>query len=978
MKYLRCAYHTNNNQLSMTLGVPVRTERGENGGVNATCTDTERCGNIMFNEVPPGNKSDHDGVFQCVEAKAGKTPVKNISPYLKESGKQNGPTASVDKLDKRQNLGSVGKLEKHQTPIAIKVEVTVQWMNLIWQNSDLCQNQITADVPPVVKSFTFSDRDGNSHAHCEYIPGGTRVTYNMFQLPMGVDYDTKSQTNPYLTHYGGLPTDCIKVNFFTKRPNNVVTSVSKVPGVPGVSSERPNDLSMHLASGFVPLTDLCGCMQENPGGKVVMKDFSQNFTSQVLQVQFSAAVVTIDGVRYTDGPTLATQLQKEIDAGRIRTSMMHSMIERSNVLVGNCRLIGANVAKTSQIRADSIGNIMHQPLSLLLQPGEVLPLKSMGEVAKAYGLPVCGVLGGHFLGHALNLNAIPAWDANIGAPLLATYTRTRELSPDQIIRVLHTTLQAPTYSAELVPYTSDCVLSISPETVNAMRSNTFNGVWTSKDAAASECIDSVFSVPNALSVFRADDCEGSAHLCLAMQHNVRALGYDAASYLKECGTPEGREAMSTWINSPKFCNVSIKKEEEYSFATQCVVISAISHLCFDAKLLIIGAMCPTPLQAIAGGAREQGHAASAAKVIWNDVGPTATMVYQHYSNPETMFKLLKMPMLEGATAIGRPLDATAAQLAGEYEMQTPSVTIPKLSNTLPKLTQIPDGYGRVWPTIKSGYPIFDVAAHNRFFVIESTTPLHMCPVKGHVSAARMSALAKTMKVKSTATPATVSATSVPIEDFFKNIEVGFAIKYIEKGEDVRLQGYIHDTADPVALGQKASAPDFYKTFYQMDGFMLNEIAADGNIIIGADAGHLLNANDDASTRITMEHSSLPILTSVENDAMTTALRMQWEETRLPFIGMPALRKMISTWHPATIGSVYHPEDDSKGIMRCNLSISGANAEKLYTDMSIGGSLYIPNDGTNQGVIGEQRAIRMGCHTTIISHGVRCNQLSVGS
>jgi hypothetical protein len=864
-------------------------------------------------------------------------------------------------------------------PITIKVEVTVEWKILSWQTASMAQTEITMDTPPVVDSITFSDCDGNSHEHCKYKRGGTRMTYNMFQLPMGVDYDTKSQTNPYLVHCGGKPTDCIKVNFFTKRPDCVVTAVSKEVGVPGLSSTRPNSLSMHLAGGYIPLTALADCMRGNPTGKVHTQNFAHNFSAQALAVQFSDAVVTIDGVSYTDGPKLLTALKTGLETGRIRTSMMHTMDERSKVLVGNCRLLGANVAKTSQTRTNSIGNIMHQPLSLLLQHGEVLPLKSMGDLAKTYFLPVCPVMGGHFMAHAFNLNAIPTWDTEMGSPLLASYTRTRRLTPDQIIRVLHTTLQAPTYSAELVPYTSDCVLQISAETVNAMRSNTFSGVWTGKDAAPSECIDSVFSVPNALSVFRADDCEGSAHLCLAMQHNIRALGYDAASYLKDCATPSGREAMSRWINSPKFCNVSLKKEEEYSFATQCVVLSATSHLCFDAKLLIIGAMCPTPLQAIQGGAKEQGHAASAAKVVWNEVEPIATMVYEHYSNPKTMFTLLKMPILEGASAMGRPLDATVSQLAGDYEKNTPSVTLPKLVNTLPKLTEIPEGYGRVWPTIKSGFPIFDVAAKNRFFVIESTTPLHMSSIKGHVSAARMESLSK---IKSNAMQkakgvTAVPTASVPVEEFMKKIEIGFASTYFDKGEDIRLQGYIHDASDPLAQGEKRPV-DFYKTFYQMDGFMLNEIAPDGNIIIGADATHLLNANDETSTRITMEHSSLPILTPSENDAMSKALRMQWEETRLPFIGMPALRQMISSWHPATIGGVYHPEDESKGIMRCNIGISGTNADKLYNDMKPGGVLFKPDGVLTSGVIGEQRVIRMGCKSTIVSHGVRLNQLSVNS
>jgi hypothetical protein len=305
-------------------------------------------------------------------------------------------------------------------------------------------------------------------------------------------------------------------------------------------------------------------------------------------------------------------------------------------------------------------------------------------------------------------------------------------------------------------------------------------------------------------------------------------------------------------------------------------------------------------------------------------------------------------------------------------------------NTLPKLAQIPDGFGHVWPTIKSGFPIFDVAANNRFFVIESTTPLHMCPVNGHISAARMNSLAeirrkskKTPTPEGTIVPPPLTA-AVPIEEFFKSIEVGFTSKYIEMGEDVRLQGYMHDAKDPLATGEKPRPPEFYKTFYQMDGFMLNEIAPDGNIIVGADADHLLNVHENEDTKITLEHTTMPILTSEENDSMTAALQMQWEETRLSFIGMPALRQMISSWHPATIGSVYHPEDDTKGVMRCNLAISGTNAEKLYNDMTPGGSLYIPNNGSNQGVIGEQRAIRMGCNTTIASHGVRCNQFSVGS
>jgi hypothetical protein len=695
----------------------------------------------------PEEEYDEDFV---IGKRINKVPEKHSSDEIaKQTNKVPGKHSS-DEIAKQTNkvpeknssyVREVKQLPPTAVDTSIHVEVTVEWKALLWQSDAQTQNEITMDIPPVVDSLTFSDRDGNAHEHCEYKPGGTKVSYNMRQLPMGVEYDPKSQTNPYLKHCGGIPTDCIKVNFFTKRPNTVVTTVSKVPGVAGVQTERPNDLSMHLAGGFIPLTALAGCMQGNEGGKVFVHDFAHNFSPQILSVQFSDAAVTIGGIRYTDGLLLQAALKTGIDTGRIMTSMMHSMEERSRVIVGNLKLLGANVASTTQVRSDSIGSIMHQPLSLLLQHGEVLPLKSMGDLAKSYILPVCPVMGGHFLAHAMNLNAIPAWDADKGVPLLGTYTRARVLTTDQIVRVLHTTLQAPTYSAELVPYTSDNVLSISQTTVNKMRNNTFTNKFTPADAKASECIDSVFSVPNALSVFRADDCEGGTHLTLAMQHNVRALGYDAASYLKDCDTSEGRDALSTWINSPKFCNINLKKEEEHAFATQCVVASATAHLCMDAKLLIIGAMCPTPLQAIQGGATEQGHAASAAKVLWDKVEPIATMVYDHYSNPETMFKLLKFPELEGATAIGRPLKATSTELAGQYEMNTPSVTIPKPVNTLPKLAQIPDGFGHVWPTIKSGFPIFDVAANNRFFVIESTTPLHMCPVNGHISAARMNALA---------------------------------------------------------------------------------------------------------------------------------------------------------------------------------------------------------------------------------------------
>jgi hypothetical protein len=874
----------------------------------------------------------------------------------------------------------------------IKVEFNLEWKSFTWQTETGVQHTINRDKPCVVNGFSVSTNGGISHTYCPYKEGGTKVSYDITTLAKGVPWDTKSQTNPYLQAAPVVPVDTLKINLFTKRPPSPLTGIPKDACTPAAPvADRPNDLSIFLAGGWVGMEELAYCMKGNAGGTVLLKEFSHNFTPMCLQVQLSEAVVTIDGVRHTEGPTFISALNEHLDSGRIAPSQMRSMHNRSQVLVCGAKILGAATANKCGVRANSIGHLMYQPISLGLQQGEVIPCSMMGEMYKSYLDPVCPVMAVHFAAHAMNLCALPAWNADAGPPLLMGTNKNvacmtpRTFTTSQLVDLVHTTLQGPAYSAELVPYTSDMVLDISQNTVEKMRTGAFQG-FEACDTKMSECIDSMNSVPNGLSCYRADDCEGSAAAIMMMQHNLRAAFYDGTQYLMNCNSDKGVKDMSKWIQSKNFCNVQLKPDEEYAFAVNTVVLSAVSHLAFDAKLLIIGAMCATPLVPIEQ-TQEQGHAASMGRVNMGAIADISAAVYSHYADPETRFTLLKLPPLQGVTAMGRPTDAKAVHLAGDYSMDVPSVTLTKPPTNfegLPTVAAMPPGCHVLQSAFDQNYPCINVTPIQdenpcyQLLMIESTTSLHSCPVRGYVSAARMNALAATgslhkptMVLPQGVTPEMYFKSGVPVEQFLKAVQVGFIKPYLSVSEDVRLEGFSHSTNDASMPSTGAiKTPEFYHTFYQMDTFAFNTVKSDGSMLIGGDATEILNSSHCPTTCTTMEPITIPILTADENVDMKHAMMAQWSETRLPFIGMTALRNMLASWYPAKVNGDYYPDNEVDGIMRCNVAISGDNAAKLFADMNPGGAVYMERGVSNNGLIAQQHAIRMGRCTTIASQAIR--------
>jgi hypothetical protein len=859
---------------------------------------------------------------------------------------------------------------------SMRVEFTLEWKKFQWTTPSGVENTISRDVPPVVDCFTVAVHDRYTHELCTYEPKGTKVVYDISQIPC----DPMSQANPYMEHDDVVLPDTLKISLHSKRADSIVTTICKDPAKskePPETSTRPNSLRMHLASGWIGFAELASCYRGNEGGLTVHKIFHHNFTNFDIDIEISDAQVTIDGVTYADGPQLEAALQMHRANGRIERSMMYSMEDRANTLITNIKVIGGNIASKHQPRTDSIGHMMFQPVSLVLQHKEVCPISLMYRLYKTNMVPICPWEAMHFMCHALNLNGIPAWDATKGRPHVGVtreggmplYTHVRFLSTAEIVRVLHTTLQVPTYAGELVPYTADTVLNVCAETVSKMRKGTFEQKWTNDDMQATECIESPHCSPNGYDNYRAEDCEGSAAKILLIQHNVRAAFYEATVYLRDCGSPEGRARMSAWLAEKTSCNINLQQHEEYSFVVQCVVLSAVSHMCFDAKLLVIGALAANPLQEIQ--AAEQGHAACVAKVRWDNIEPLAAKIYQHYCNPETMFVLLKMPILEGFSAIGRRHGATKVELAGMYAMDEKSVTLERPVEDH-SAKPIPPGYAPLWPAVNTDFPHVDIAADCRFFIIESTSPLHMCPIKGAVSAAQVRAMSRNKNAQDKVDPA--APTSVPMETFLKSVEVNFIKEYLDKSEDVRMQGYMHQGDDPMAQGEAPRTTEFYHTLYQMDGGYLGQIDKAGRMIIGADAEDMLNQVSAPSTRITLEQMDFPLLSPEENTTIVEEMRKQWSESRLPFVGQEAMRKMMSRWHAAVLDGTYAPENREQGIFRCNIGISGTNATKLFKDMNKGGSRYRPNDQTDHGVIAEQRVFRLGENTTILSHAVRANHL----
>jgi hypothetical protein len=137
---------------------------------------------------------------------------------------------------------------------------------------------------------------------------------------------------------------------------------------------------------------------------------------------------------------------------------------------------------------------------------------------------------------------------------------------------------------------------------------------------------------------------------------------------------------------------------------------------------------------------------------------------------------------------------------------------------------------------------------------------------------------------------------------------------------------------------------------------------------------MINSINDPDTKLVMEKIQLPCLTSSENEDIHTQMHAQWNETRLPTIGRKAVCTNIASWHPATINTNHAPENTDKGVLRCNISISGIGASQLYTDMSPGGTRAQEFTANDHGIIADMRVISMGKNTTILSQSIRVKHL----
>ena len=215
---------------------------------------------------------------------------------------------------------------------SMQVEFTLRWDSFTWQTANGVQNTISADKPQIVSGFSVSVNEGVSHVYCPYVEGGTRVKYDIKALPLGVAYDRKSQSNPYLQRKTPVIRSAIKIAFHTKRPDTPVTTIPLTKDAPvAPPTLRKNDLSVFLAGGWIGMDELALCMQGNKAGTVLPKEFSHNFTPMSLHVHISDAVVTIDGVRHTDGPSLRVALGELLATQRLVPSMMPSMHNRAQV-----------------------------------------------------------------------------------------------------------------------------------------------------------------------------------------------------------------------------------------------------------------------------------------------------------------------------------------------------------------------------------------------------------------------------------------------------------------------------------------------------------------------------------------------------------------------------------------------------------------------------------------------------------------------
>lgn len=874
----------------------------------------------------------------------------------------------------------------------LKVEYTLRVTGHKWETDSGAVASIGGDNVPVVALTTCHNLSNSlTFTSDKYKPGGIRVSYD---IKHSADMTNGMHLNEFLAGTQGAcgdtrKVDTLKFTFHSKRPDTPITMVADQS-----HTLRENGLYMFLCAGWVALSEFAECMQDDPRttiesqvsaftgprSGVLKKTFSHNFTPLTIDVEFSDVVVSMGGVRCSTAAQLNTVLKSEMDNGYIRESMMHSMEQRSELTVGNLTVFGDNVDENCSVREKSIGSLQKRPYSMGLQEKEVVGLFQMGLMYKSDFGSVLPGLAGYFTAFAFNINGVTPEDPDVGPLLFGVYTNPRKLNGDIALRILHTIYQGPTYAAELSPYTSDVVLKISPDTVSELRNGTFKQKWHNRDVVETECIDAMHSAPNAFHHFRPDDCEGSQAGQVNLQTSMRAVFYDATRLLSMCHTEAGRTALSDWIT--KDCNVSIPTHKHYAFGVQVVALSTLAHLAVDLKTGIIGAICANPMMDASTWANECGHCAGyivskkleTRNVVLNDV-------YGFYDTPSNTGVLLKLPALSGPAAMGRHSNPSCNTMGVSktfsYSDDVKSLTLPRPDYNTPScIPSTNKDFHVLSRSISSGFPCIDVSGSEDFFVSESTTALHLCPVKGHIAVARMNG-GKQNKIKMRG-HANTQLASVPVETFLKSIQVDILRAYMVAGDDVRMEGFMHAKEDTVVVGEPMPTPDFYKTFYQMDDLMMNQISSEGVMLIGADASDLLNNPCCPTTRITVEKVSLPVLTDAENETYRNQMLMQWAETRSPTMGSVALSQMLSTWHPATISSTYAPEDNTKGIMRCNIAISGENADKLYTDLSLEGELFQNVSVYEHGVVSDRRVMRIGMNTTVVSHAVRTRHFKDGS
>jgi hypothetical protein len=862
----------------------------------------------------------------------------------------------------------------------IYVEFNLRWTAYQWMGKNQLVNTITSDAAPVVsKVMCHNLSDGLTYSSVDYTPGGVRVVYAIDRVNAT---GNQAQENPYLMGTEGVfgnvcPVSTLKFNLFSKRPDTMVNLVAKKDcAVSPVPFARPNDLHMFLCAGWMGIAELGDCLRGDVDNNKppVVKEFGHNFASQGIQLQISDAVVHIDGVHCTSRAHIEEIMKTAISNGTMRESMMPTMESRSHIFATNMQLLGANITQCSNVRMNSIGNMMQQPLSLSLQQSEVVPLHLMSDLYKSNFASICPEMASHFTAHAFNISGITPEDADNGVMLHNTYARTRHLTSRQALRMLHTIYQTPTFSSELSPYTADIILDISDETIGDLRAGTFKGSWLGRDTSDTECIDSAFSAPNDLTSFRSNDCEGSAAMMIAMQHNMRAVFHNAVSLLTNAHTEEGKQAISNWLESNTGCNIAIPVMQQHAHLVQLAALSAVAHMCVDLKLAVVGAQCATPLMSAVelGSLKEAGHCCCMMQANETGIQGVLDQVYSHWNSARYTGVNLNLPHDTGLTSAGK-----LSSIFGK--VKPAGVTLNKPTKTAANLLSQDDirhGYGALWSSIDSHYPHRDLST-NSFYIVESTTAMHMCPLRGYVATAQMQALVKN-KHNMCSTDKNVPS-HVPLEMFFKQLQVEPIQKYLKFGEDVRLQGFMHSSMDTHPTGSTPpQLPEFYKTFYQMDGLMLSEISPDGSLLIGADAVKMLNCANHASTRIVAEMTTMPLLSDSENTQLLQDTYAQWGESRAPTVGVDFMRQTLSTWHPAATCSTHAPEDTARGVMRCNISIAGETANAMYNDMKTGSAWAMDVAANTHGVVCDTKVIRMATNTTVLSQGVRVKHLMVDS